>query len=100
MNEEVIEPVLQEMLEEIKQLTEEVKSGKKKSEDAIDLLKNFEYKISAIKANAPEVNLSPINKIIENGILIIKHAIEAQPKTVNREFHFHLFPKLNIKEYY
>ena len=100
MNEEVIEPVLQEMLEEIKQLTEEVKSGKKTSEDAIDLLKNFDNKLSEIKVSAPEVNLSPVNKTIENGIFKITNAIEAQSKIIRREFHFHFFPKLNIKEYY
>ena len=100
MNTEVIEPVLQEMLEEIKQLTEEAKSGKKKSEDAIELLKNFDNKISDIKVNAPEVNLSSINKCIENGIFKITNAIEAQPKIIRREFHFHFFPKLNINEYY
>jgi len=48
MNEEVIEPVLQEMLEEIKQLTEEVKRGRKTSEDGIDLLKNFDNKLSLL----------------------------------------------------
>ncbi len=100
MNEELIEPVLQEMLDDIKQLTEEVKSGKKTSEDAIDLLKNFDNKLSAIKVNAPEVNLSPVNKTIENGIFKITNAIEAQPKIIKREFHFHFFPKLNIMDYY
>ena len=100
MKEEVIEPVLQEMLEEIKQLAEEVKRSKKTNEEAIELLKKCDNKLSEIKVNASEVNLSPVNKTIENGISRITNAIEAQPKIIRREFHFHFFPKINIKEYY
>ncbi|HSZ86762.1 MAG TPA: hypothetical protein VK787_12085 [Puia sp.] len=64
------------------------------------MIKSFEEELATMKITALPTDLSPVTQTIENGIEEIKKILSAQPKSIIREFHFHLFPKINIKEYY
>lgn len=100
MNEHLIEPVLTEILEDIIELSRKVEGARKINEQVCELLSSFDKKLSDVKINAPAIDLGPVNEKIENGVLEIKTTLDAQPKTIKRDCNFHLFPKINIKEYY
>jgi hypothetical protein len=71
-----------------------------KLEEIRQKIKSFEERLAAMKATSLPTDLSPITQTIDKGIEEIKAVLSVQPKSIVREFHFHIFPKINIKEYY
>src|SRR6185437_5453289 len=60
----------------------------------------FEEKLEKQKEITVSVDTKPILDIVKKAIEDIELTVAAQPKNTVREFSFHLFPKLNIMEYY
>ncbi|HEX4373835.1 MAG TPA: hypothetical protein VHZ50_11075 [Puia sp.] len=100
MKPEQAEILWKELFEILKILTDQKEIEAAKLEEIRQMIKSFEENLVAMKMTALPTDLSPVVQTINNGIEELKKIVLAQPKSVVREFHFHLFPKINIKEYY
>src|SRR5580698_1682550 len=100
MKPEQTEILWKELFEILKKLTDQKEIDARKLEEIGQMIKSFEERSAAMEVTALPTDISPITHTIENGIEKIKTMLSAQPKSIVREFHFHLFPKINIKEYY
>ena len=100
MEEEVIKTVLNEVLQELKEVKQKhseiinFANGLKKKVDG------FEQKLTEIKFVPPAIDLSPVTSGIYKGLDKVNGAIEAQPKSVRKEFRILLFPEYNATENY
>ncbi len=99
MEEEVLQTVLTELLQELK----EVRQQQAETAKAVIELKNkvggFDQKLIDVKITTPAVNVQPIIAVIDNGLDKIKSTIEAQPKSIIKQFKVLLFPEYNAGEY-
>jgi len=100
MEPKILETVLTEVLEELKnntqailELTEEVTVLKEK-------VSVFEKKQEQLQIIAPPADTAPIEKVAENYFLEFCRLVEAQPKKVVRQFRLVLFPETNTDRYY
>ncbi|MEJ7830563.1 MAG: hypothetical protein WKF91_20305 [Segetibacter sp.] len=100
MDEEVLQTVLTKLLQEFK----EVKQQQGETAKALFELKNkvagFEQKLTDVRIVPPAINVQPITTAIDNGLDKIKSTIEAQPKSITKQFRVLLFPEYNAMEYY
>ncbi len=100
METEVLQTVLTELLQEFK----EVKQQQAETTKALLEMKNkvagFDQKLGDVKVVTPAVNVQPITAVIENGLDKIKSTIEAQPKSITKQFRVLLFPEYNAMAYY
>jgi hypothetical protein len=97
---EAIEHVLMEVLEELKTLKGQKEKEGKILEELCQTVKSFEEKLSSMKVTALPTDLAPVEQELRKGINDLQSILAAKPKNITRDFTFHLFPKLNIKEYY
>ena len=87
---------------------EELEASRKKDEEDKAMLQAIENKINKLEEGfntvkmqmAKQVNTTPLETSIAKGISRLQQTIEAQPKTVRREFRVLLFPEYDAKEYY
>jgi len=100
MEPKILETVLTEVLEELKnnsqailELTEEVTVLKEK-------VSVFEKKQEQLQIIAPPADTAPIEKVAENYFLEFCRLVEAQPKKVVRQLRLVLFPEYNTDRYY
>jgi hypothetical protein len=100
MKPEAIEQVLMEVLEELKTLKGQKEKEGKILEELCQTVKSFEEKLSTMKVTALPTDLSSVEQQLKKGIIGLQTIMEEKPKNITRDFNFHLFPKLNIKEYY
>jgi hypothetical protein len=100
MKPEAVEQVLMEVLEELKTLKEQKEKEGKLLVALCQTVKSFEEKLSSMKVTALPTDLSHIEQQLKKGIIELQTILAAKPKNIIRDFNFHLFPKLNIKEYY
>ncbi len=100
MEKEIIETVLSEVLEELKQLkklnTENVNANIENG----NRLMAIEKKLGNNKATETYINTQPIERIIFSAIEKINATINQRHLPVKREFRILLFPEYNTKEYY
>jgi len=86
MESEIIETVLAEVLEELKEVNHQVTRLGKGSEILTGKIEMFDQRLSNPKVSAPPVNTMPIELSLVNGIDRLAKTIEAQPKSVVRQF--------------
>jgi hypothetical protein len=97
---QIVETVLTDMLEEQKttnQLNQELAVKLKELEEKVTA---FDQKLETIKVMAPAVDIVPVQRIIEDGLLDVAQMVEAQPKNVIRQVRLLLFPETNAGQYY
>ncbi len=94
------ELLLKSIIDKLEALENTVKELKKNLNVVTDYPREFEKKLSEVKINPPAVDLTAVNERIDQGVSKIKMVVEAQPKIIKRDFNFHLFPQINIREYY
>ncbi len=100
MEQEVMQSVVLEILQELR----EVKQLQCKTAKALFEMKDevggFKQKLANVKLISPAINIQPITAAIDNSFHKVKTTIEAQPKSIIREFRVLLFPECNAAEYY
>jgi len=100
METEILQTVLTELLQEFK----EVRQQQAETANVLLEMKNkvagFEQRLGDIKIVAPSVNVQPITSAIDDGLDKIKNTIEAQPKSITKQFRVLLFPEYRATEYY
>jgi len=100
MKPDSIETVLNGVCEEVKSLKQLVELQKVELEKLGNQVRSFDGKLLEMKATPLHTDLSSIEEQVNVGIKRLHSALENYPKKITREFHFHFFPKINIKEYY
>lgn len=100
MENEVIQTVLTEVLEELKEVRQQQVAMTKALLQVQENLAGFEAKLDATKIGAPTIDIRPIKSVVDAGIDKIKSTIEAQPKTIIKQYRILLFPEYNAGEYY
>ena len=100
MEDPILEIAFSNVLKELK----EVKQEQQKTITALLVLNkkvdSFEQKLLNLKITAPATNMAPITTTISQGLEKIKNTIEAQPKSITRQFRILLFPEYGAREYY
>jgi len=92
MNEEVLHNVLNEVLEEQKNLTKEIQFLTTAIEVNYEETKEFQ---SFVKGITVEVPIKPVTDIVNQGIKYIKDVVEKQPKEVLHEKRILFYPEGN-----
>lgn len=100
MEKEIIETVLTEILEELRQLKKLSTDNTNAAIENANKLNTIERKMQSAQATKPEINTQSIEHLIYTGLGRIKETIEKKPIPVKREFRILLFPTYNEKEYY
>jgi hypothetical protein len=100
MEAEIIQTVLNEVLEELKELKQQVAKLMVVVADLTNKVDDFELKLSNIKVSAPPTNLEPITSTVKEGIFRLQGVIEEQPKSIIRQYRVLLFPEHDAREYY
>jgi len=100
MEKEIIETVLTEVLEELKQLKKlNIENANVAMENGIRL-SSIEKKLGNNKITEPYINTQHLERIIFLGMEKINARIDQKPAPVRREFRILLFPEYNTREYY
>jgi hypothetical protein len=100
MQQDTLAKVLNEVCQDLENIKKQNQENVKHVKHVIERLDGIDNKFSSIKVEAEPVDLLPMEQLILKSIADITTNINAQPKPIVREFHFHFFPKMNIKEYY
>jgi hypothetical protein len=99
METEILQTVLTEVLEELKELKQQVTKLMAVVADLTNKVDDFELKLSNIKVSAPPTNLEPITSTLKEGIFRLQGIIGGQPKSITRNIRVLLFPE-HDREYY
>jgi len=100
MEKEIIETVLTEMLEELKELRKlNIENANVAIENG-NRLSSIEKKLGNNEITEPYINTQHLERIIFLGMEKINVRIDQKPAPVRREFRILLFPEYNTKEYY
>jgi len=91
MNEKVLETVLNEILEEQKDMWKELSHNTKVIECYSELFKQFEVHIKQFKVESPD--LKPIENILNKRLSKIQELVEVQPKNVLHEKRILFYPE-------
>jgi hypothetical protein len=100
METDVVHTVLNEVLEDLKELKHQQVNLTTVISDLNNKVDDFELKLSDIKVTAPPTNLEPIMSAIDLGIYWLGGIIEEQPKSITRQIKFQFFPEYGATEYY
>jgi hypothetical protein len=100
MKQDGSEEIEMAILQDLKMFKRQQEKDSKAIAQALEKIDTFYDKLASMKALPLETDLRPVKELIEEQNLRIQTMIAAIPKAVKREYHFHFFPKLNIKEYY
>lgn len=100
METEIMQSVLTEVLEELKEVKQQQEKIQKNLLTLTEKVDGFEQKLSAIKVTPPAVNLTPVITTILQGLDKIKDTIVSQPKSITRQVRILLFPEYGAGEYY
>lgn len=100
MDSEIIETVLREILDEIKQSNLSNKENNIALTENKNMLISIENKLGSKHLINPVVDTRPLEQIISQGINNLSAIIEERPEKSSREFRILLFPEHNTKEYY
>jgi len=100
MEGEVIKTVLNEVLEEFKEVKQQQGETLKVLFEIKDKVASFEEKLTGLKIPPPEINTKQITFAIDAGLNKVKEAIDTQPKSITNQLRILLFPENNATEYY
>jgi hypothetical protein len=100
METEIMQTVLNEVLEELKELKQQVAKLMAVVADLTNEVDDFELKLSNIKVSAPPTNLEPITSTVKEGIFRLQGIIGEQPKSITRQYRILLFPEHDARDYY
>ena len=100
MEKEIIETVLTEILEELKQLKKLTANNTSYTLDNASRLTAITDKLESKQAIKPDIDTQPIEQIILSGLAKINSTINQKPAPVKREFRILLFLEYNTREYY
>jgi hypothetical protein len=100
METEMIQTVLTELVEELKELKQQDAKLMAVVSDLNNKVDDFELKLTNIKVTAPATDLKPITSTVHEQLLRIGGIIEEQPKSITRNFRILLFPEHGAREYY
>ncbi|MCW3081704.1 hypothetical protein [Segetibacter sp.] len=100
METEIMHTVLTEVLEELKELKQQHSKLMAVVADLNNKVDDFELKLSNIQVSAPTTDLKPITSTVNEGILRLEGIIQAQPKSITRQYRLLLFPEHYASEYY
>jgi hypothetical protein len=100
METEILQTVLTEVLEELKELKQQVAKLMAVVSDLNNKVDDFELKLTNIKVTAPATDLEPITSVVHEQLFTIGGIIEEQPKSITRNFRILLFPEHDAREYY
>jgi hypothetical protein len=100
METEIIHTVLREVLDELKEVKQ--KQGEESSSilHLREKMEKIEEKLPVRDSISRATNSVTITSRITNELAQIKELVEAQPKSIAREFRVLLFPEHNATEYY
>jgi hypothetical protein len=97
---EILQTVLTELLQEFKEVKQQQVETAKALLEMRNKVAGFEQKLTDVKIVTPSVNVQPLTIAIDNGLDKIKSTIEAQPKSITKQFRIMLFPEYGTMEYY
>ena len=100
MDSEIIETVLTEILDELKQSNLLNKENNQALAENKNMLISIEKKLESKDSIKPILNTRPLEQIISRGIDNISTMIDKRPDKPSREFRILLFPEHNATEYY
>ncbi len=100
MEEEILQTVLTEVLQELNELKQQQAETAKALVELETKVGGFEQKLMDVKISTPAINVQPITTAIDSGLNKIKNTIEAQPKSITKQFRVLLFPEYNTMGYY
>jgi hypothetical protein len=100
MEAEIIQTVLTEVVEELKELIRQYAKLMAVVADLNNKVDDFELKLTNIKVTPPAPNLQPITSTINEGLLRIREFIQGQSKSITRQYRILLFPEHYAAEYY
>lgn len=100
METEIMQTVLTEVLEELKEVKQQQEKAAKTLLNLTEKVDGFEQKLSGIKVTPPAVNMTSITTTILQELDKINNTIESQPKSITRQFRILLFPEYGAREYY
>src|ERR1700754_1750010 len=107
MNEQIINEVLNDILEELKQSNQSLKTLQTTVGDLQEKTSGFEQKLSGQQVIAPPADTAPIRELTDRAINtiqqdikrqldVISAIVEAQPKNVIKKWRFSIFPDNDI----
>ena len=88
------------VLRELESFKKQQEKDSKAIAKALQVVETFDEKMTGMRTVPLETDLRSVKELIEEQNLRTQAMIAAIPKAIKREYHFHFFPKLNIKEYY
>ena len=101
MENEIIETVLTEILDELKQLKKLTTNNTNATLDNANRLTAITDKLESKQVVKPDINTKSMEQIILSGLERINSTINQKPAApVKREFRILLFPEYNTTEYY
>lgn len=100
MEEEVLQTVLSEVLEELKEVKQQQGEAVKILVGLSDKVRAIEAEISVVKKGTSNRHLGFIVGAMNTVVDQIKRVVEAQPKSITRQFRILLFPEFGASEYY
>ncbi len=95
-----LEPVLNDVSEDIKKLNTLSKQLSEKVELLEKRISSFDQRLDQIKVVPPAVDTGPIKNLVQEKMTAIENRIEAQPKNVIKKHQLLFFPEQDTKEYY
>lgn len=100
MENEVLQTVLTEVLEELKEVRRQQVQIARVLLEVQEKVAGCEVKLTSCKINTPAAYVGPITTAINNALQKIESSIEARPKNITKQFRVLLFPEYNAGEYY
>jgi len=100
MEDQILEIAFSNVLEELKEVKQEQQKTIATLLALSEKVDSFELKLLNLKITAPATNMAPITTTISQELEKIKNTIEAQPKSITRQFRILLFPEYDAREYY
>ena len=93
MEPEVMQTVLLEVLDELKEVKQQQAETAKALFEIKGNVADFEQKLAAVKIVPPAIDTEPITAVIKTVVDNVITTIEAQPKSVIKQFRILLFPE-------
>ncbi len=100
MEDQILEIAFSNVLEELKEVKQEQQKTLTTLLALMEKVDSYEQKLLNLKVTAPATNMVPVTTTIMQGLDKIKNTIEAQPKSITRQFRILLFPEYGAREYY
>ena len=100
METEIMQTVLNEVLEELKELKQQIAKLMTAATNLVNKVDDFEPNLNNIKVTAPATTIETITSALHEGVLRLARIIDDQPKSITRQYRILLFPESGAREYY